>query len=149
MLILGGGAPLEKEWRGHLQEVKVFLPVWAYTRLLELGFISVAAATQCTPLSGASPWCFIQVCCGVLFWSARQQYFGLALVDHLRETLTNRAHLPLIENSVGRQSLGLPSGGHVGCLPDRNTYTIEAKHRRFYLDYSTRSILHNQPPTNH
>ena len=66
MLILGGGAPLEKEWRGHLQEVKVFLPVWAYTRLLELGFISVAAATQCTPLSGASPWGFIRVCCGVV-----------------------------------------------------------------------------------
>ena len=100
LLILGGGAPLEKEWRGHLQEVKVFLPVWAYTRLFELGFISVAAATQCTLLSGASPWCFIRVCCGVLFWSARQQYFGLALVDRLRETSTNRARLPSIVHLI-------------------------------------------------
>ena len=90
----------QKEWRGHLQEVKVFLPVWAYTRLLELGFISVAAATQCIPLSGASPWCFIRVCCGVLFWSARQQYFGLALASRLRETLTNRAHLPSIVHLI-------------------------------------------------
>jgi hypothetical protein len=104
--------------------VKVLQPVWAYTRLLFGVFILVASATLVHYVLPSTAQAH-----GVLFKFAVAYYLGrrgsnvhsrLALVDHLRETLTNRAHLPLIENSVGRQSLGLPSGGHVGCLPHRN-----------------------------